>query len=79
MKIKPDVFIDATTSIVSAVKFNKKAMDRKIHVILMNAEVDQIFGRLLARYAKKKKVILTSDAGDQYGVLIRDAEAIKSM
>jgi len=79
MKPKPDVLVDATTSIVDAVRFNKKAMDKKINVVLMNAEVDQIFGRLLARYAKKRKVILTSDAGDQYGVLIRDAEAIKSM
>lgn len=79
MKPKPDVLVDATTSIVGAVRFNKKAMDKKINVVLMNAEVDQIFGRLLARYAKKRKVILTSDAGDQYGVLIRDAEAIKSM
>jgi len=77
--MKPDILIDATTAIVDSVRFNKQALDKKINVILMNAEVDQIFGRLLARYAKKKGVILTSDAGDQYGVLIREAEAIKSM
>lgn len=77
--MKPDILIDATTAIVDSVRFNKQALDKRINVILMNAEVDQMYGRLLARYAEKRGVILSSDAGDQYGVLIREAEAIKSM
>ena len=76
---KPDVLVEATTSIFEAALLVRQALEKKIHVILMNAEVDQLYGRLLARIAKKNGVILTSDAGDQHGVLLRLIEDIKTM
>lgn len=74
-----DVLVDATPVIVEATVLIRQALRRKIHVILMNSEVDQVFGRLLAREAEASGVILTSDAGDQHGVLLRQIEEIKSM
>lgn len=75
----PDVLVDATPSIVEAALLIREALRHKVHVVLMNSEVDQVFGRLLAREAEANGVILTSDAGDQYGVLLRQIEEIKSM
>lgn len=76
--LSPDILIDATSD-VKAVTFILHALKRKINVIVMNSEVDQLFGRLLAREAKGRGVIYTSDAGDQYGVLVRMAREIKMM
>lgn len=76
---KPDVLIDATNAIVESVLLIGKALLKKINVIMMNSEVDQVFGRYLANEAKKNGVILTSDAGDQHGVLVRTINEIKLM
>lgn len=76
---KPDILVEATPTIIEAALLIKRAVSEKIHVVLMNAEVDQVFGRLLAKEAKTNGVILTSDAGDQPGVLARQIEEIKSM
>ncbi|MHA1711252.1 MAG: Gfo/Idh/MocA family oxidoreductase [Candidatus Freyarchaeota archaeon] len=76
---KPDVLVEATTSIFEAALLVQHALENKIHVILMNAEVDQLYGRLLAKKAEENGVILTSDAGDQHGVLLRLIDDVKSM
>jgi predicted homoserine dehydrogenase-like protein len=76
---KPDVLVEATPTITEAALLIKRALSQKIHVVLMNAEVDQVFGRLLAKEAQNNGVVLTSDAGDQPGVLLREMEEIKSM
>jgi len=75
----PDILIDATPAILEAAILAKEALNRKIHVILMNGEVDQVYGRLLTREAESNGVIVTSDAGDQHGVLARQLEEIDSM
>jgi predicted homoserine dehydrogenase-like protein len=76
---KPDVLVEATPTITEAALLIKRALSLKIHVVLMNAEVDQVFGRLLAKEAQANGVILTSDAGDQHGVLLHEMEEVKSM
>jgi len=76
---KPDVLVEATGTIVEAVFIVRRAIEQKIHVVLMNSEVDQLFGRLLAKDAEANGVILTSDAGDQHGVLIRTIEDVRGM
>jgi predicted homoserine dehydrogenase-like protein len=76
---KPDVLVEATPTITEAALLIKRALSEKIHVVLMNAEVDQVFGRLLAKEAQANGVILTSDAGDQHGVLLHEMEEVKSM
>ena len=43
----------------------------------MNAEVDIVLGYLLRNAALKQNVIVTSDAGDQHGVLARMIEEIE--
>ena len=75
----PDILIDATPTILEAAVLAKEALRRKINVILMNGEVDQVYGRLLAREADSNGVIVTSDSGDQHGVLGRQIEEINSM
>jgi len=76
-KIPCDVFVEATNSIVAAFEYCMAAIDRKAHCVLMNAEVDAILGYLLRDAAKKQGVIVTSDAGDQHGVLSRMMEEIE--
>lgn len=79
LKKKPDVLVEASPSITAAALLIRRALSQGIHVVLMNGEVDQVFGRLLAEDAQDNKVILTSDAGDQHGVLMRKMEEVKSM
>jgi len=74
-----DVLVEASTSVVEAALLIIKALENKINVVLMNSEVDQVFGRLLNKIAKKNCVVLTSDSGDQYGVLRRLIEDISFM
>jgi predicted homoserine dehydrogenase-like protein len=72
-----DVFVEATNSIVAAHDYCMAAIERRAHCVLMNAEVDLILGRLLRTAAAKQNVIVTSDAGDQHGVLARMIEEIE--
>jgi predicted homoserine dehydrogenase-like protein len=76
---KPDVLVEATSTIIEAVFLVRGAIEHKTNVILMNSEVDQTFGLLLAREAEAKGVILTSDAGDQHGVLVRTMNDVRQM
>lgn len=76
-KLKCDVFVEATNSIIAAYDYCMAAIERKAHCVLMNAEVDAILGFLLRDAARKQGVIVTSDAGDQHGVLSRMMEEIE--
>ena len=76
---KPDVLVEASPSITDAALLIRSAISQGINIVLMNGEVDQVFGRLLAKEAKANGVILTSDAGDQHGVLVRKIEEVRSM
>lgn len=64
-----DVLVECSTAISDALKYCLKAIDKKAHVVLMNAEVDIAFGRLLKHEADKAGVVFSSDAGDQHGVI----------
>lgn len=72
-----DVLVEATNSIVGAYDYCMAAIARKAHCVLMNAEVDLTLGFLLREAAKKNGVVVTSDAGDQHGVLSRLIEEIE--
>lgn len=76
-KIPCDVFVEATNSIIAAYDYCMAAIERKAHCVLMNAEVDLILGHLLQAAAKKQGVVVTSDGGDQHGVLARMMEEIE--
>lgn len=75
----PDVLIEATPTITEAALLVRQAIRNKTHVILTNSEVDQMFGRILAKEAESNHVILTSDAGDQPGVMIRTMRDVSRM
>jgi predicted homoserine dehydrogenase-like protein len=64
-----DAIVECTNTIAIAGRYCLAAIARKAHVILMNAEVDLALGKLLAHEAARQNVIVTSDAGDQHGVL----------
>ena len=72
-----DVFVEATNSIIAAYDYCVAAIERKAHCVLMNAEVDAILGYLLRDAAAKQGVVVTSDGGDQHGVLARMMEEIE--
>lgn len=67
--IQIDAIVECTNTIAIGGQYCLAAIARKAHVILMNAEVDLALGRLLVHEAKKQGVVVTSDAGDQHGVL----------
>jgi len=72
-----DVLVESTNSIGSAARYCLQAISRKAHVVLMNAEVDLVLGPYLQQQARKQDVVVTSDAGDQHGVLMRMIEEIQ--
>lgn len=64
-----DVLVEATNSIGAAAEYCLIAIRGRAHVVLMNAEVDLALGPLLNAEAARHQVTITSDAGDQHGVL----------
>ncbi len=64
-----DVLVEATNSIGPAAEYCLAALRSQAHVVLMNAEVDLALGPLLHQVAQDHQVTVTSDAGDQHGVL----------
>ncbi len=64
-----DAVVECTNTISIAGEFCRAAIARGAHVVLMNAEVDLALGRLLVHEARQQGVVVTSDAGDQHGVL----------
>lgn len=74
---RADVLVESTNSIGFAAGIALEAVRAGVHVVLMNAEVDLALGPLLAREAARHGVVVTSDAGDQHGVLARMIEEIR--
>ncbi len=64
-----DVVVECTNTVAAAGRHCLAAIGRKAHVVLMNAEVDLALGRLLVHEGDRQGVVVTSDAGDQHGVL----------
>ena len=64
-----DVLIEASSSITAAAQFSITALQHQKHLVLMNAEIDLIFGPYLLQLARKNGVVYTSCDGDQHGVI----------
>ncbi len=75
--VKIDALVECTNVIYEAAQYCLAGIEQGAHIVLMNAEVDLVFGTLLAHEAKKKGVCITSDAGDQHGVLATMADEIQ--
>jgi predicted homoserine dehydrogenase-like protein len=76
-ELRLDALIEATNTIGFAAQTCLDAIDHGLHVVLMNAEVDLILGPLLHQRAAARGVVVTSDAGDQHGVLMRMIDEIR--
>lgn len=72
-----DVLIESTNSVAAAANAVDTALRMKIDAVLMNAEVDCLLGPLLHRTARDSGAIVTSDAGDQHGVLMRMIDEVR--
>jgi len=72
------VLVEASSSIIPAGQFAVSALAHEKNLVLMNSEIDLIFGPLFSQAAKKNGVIYTSCDGDQYGVLKHLIEEIQS-
>ena len=66
-----DVVIEATSAVLDGGRYALAALEHEKHLVLMNSEVDLIFGPALVRAAKEHGVICTSCDGDQHGVIKR--------
>ena len=75
--LEADVLVEATNTIGFAAEVCLAAIERDLHLVLMNAEVDLALGPLLHRRAAARGLIVTSDAGDQHGVLARMIDEIR--
>jgi predicted homoserine dehydrogenase-like protein len=66
-----DAFIESTSAIAEAARFAVTALQHEKHLILMNAEIDSIFGPYLMQLAHEKGLVCASCDGDQHGVIKR--------
>lgn len=72
-----DVLVEASSSVAAAARTVDAALRTGIDVVLMNAEVDCLLGPLLHATARESGSIVTSDAGDQHGVLMRMIDEVR--
>jgi predicted homoserine dehydrogenase-like protein len=72
-----DVLVESTNTVAFAARIVMRALGSGVDVVLMNAEVDCLLGPLLQKLAKENGAIVTSDAGDQHGVLLRMIDEIR--
>lgn len=72
-----DVLIESTNTVGAAARMVEAAARQNVDAVLMNAEVDCLLGPLLRRIATDSGAIVTSDAGDQHGVLMRMIDEIR--
>ena len=72
-----DILVESSSSISEAAKFSLRALQHQKHLVLMNAEIDLIFGPYLLEAAKKSGLVYTSCDGDQHSVIKRLADKIK--
>ncbi|VVB66877.1 Uncharacterised protein [uncultured archaeon] len=66
-----DVVIEASSAIALAGEFAVYALAERKHLVLMNAEIDLIYGPYLLELAQRSGVTYTSCDGDQHGVIKR--------
>lgn len=64
-----DALMEASNAVGGALDHCLLALENRKHLILMNSEVDLMFGPFLVREAGRHGVVCTSCGGDQYGVL----------
>ena len=64
-----EAVIEASNAIGEGAEFALTALNHQKHLILMNAEIDMIFGPWLMQVAQDNGVVYASCDGDQHGVI----------
>lgn len=64
-----DALIEASNAITAAARMAIAAVEHRKHLVLMNSEIDLLFGPYLLNLARKHGVTYTSCDGDQHGVI----------
>lgn len=70
--------VEASGSIIAGAEYTRLALNNYKHVVLMNSEIDLMFGPYFYQLAQKNGVTCTSCDGDQYGVLKHTLDDIKT-
>ena len=65
-----DAIVEVTGAIEFAAHVVMRAIARRKHVIMMNAELDGTLGPILKVYADREGVVITNTEGDQPGVIM---------
>ena len=74
-----DAIVEATGEIEFGAHVVMKALERRKHVVLMNAELDATLGPILKTYADGNGVILTNTDGDEPGVAMNLYRFVKTI
>lgn len=72
-----DVMVEASSSIIPAVGHAITALENRKHLVLVNSEIDLMFGPILSKIAARNGLVFTSGDGDQHGVLKRMINEIR--
>ncbi|MBN2281343.1 MAG: homoserine dehydrogenase [Candidatus Marinimicrobia bacterium] len=64
-----DAVVEASSSIIEGGNYAVSALENGKHLVLMNAEIDLLYGPYLVQLSREKNMIYTSIDGDQYGVI----------
>jgi predicted homoserine dehydrogenase-like protein len=72
-----DAFIESTSAVLPGLRYSEAAIESGKHLVLMNSEVDLVFGPALLERARRKGVVYTSCDGDQHCVLKRLADDVR--
>jgi len=74
-----DCLVDVTGAVEFGAVITLRAIERKKHMVTMNAELDGTVGPILKQYADKAGVILTGCDGDQPGVQMNLFRFVKGL
>jgi predicted homoserine dehydrogenase-like protein len=74
-----EALIEATGEVEFAARVVVGALQRRKHVILMNAELDATLGPILKAHADRAGVVITNADGDQPGVIMNLYRYVKAM
>jgi predicted homoserine dehydrogenase-like protein len=74
-----DVILEVTGTIEFAAHLVMRAIARRKHVVMMNAELDGTLGPILKTYADRAGVVITNTEGDQPGVIMNLYRWVKGL
>ena len=74
-----DVILEVTGTIEFAAEVVMRAIARRKHVVMMNAELDGTLGPILRTYADRAGVVITNTEGDQPGVIMNLYRWVKGL